>query len=54
MAMRRNKLRPSYIANGWTIEKLPNSFAEQFVYQEAALDEAGYRTAQRGFPRRAM
>ena len=46
---RRNKLLPRYTANGWTIEKRPNTFAEQYAWEATAVDAEGYCTATHGF-----
>ena len=47
--MRRARPLPTYDVNGWTIERLPNTFAERFVFLATAVDAFGYWTAKRGF-----
>lgn len=46
--MRSRKLA-TYTVNGWLVERRPNTFAEQYVYEATAVDAAGYQTAKHGF-----
>ena len=46
---RRAKSLPEFKVNGWLVEKRPNSFAEQYVWEARALDADGYLTARHGF-----
>lgn len=47
--MRRVRVLPSYTVNGWTVDKCPNTFAEEFAWQVTAVDDKGFRIAKYGF-----
>jgi hypothetical protein len=47
--MRRAAPLPTYDVNGWTIEKRPSTFAEEFAYVARTFDANGYQTAKHGF-----
>lgn len=47
-AEKRRKITCEMV-NGWSIESLPNSFAEQHRWIAVATDAEGYLTAQYGF-----
>lgn len=46
---RAGKSLPIHEVNGWIIERRPNTFVEQFVYEASAFNAEGYRIAKRGF-----
>lgn len=50
--MRRKRRDDPKFENGWLIDHLPNSFAEQFVYELRALSELGFTVEKHGFQTR--
>ena len=48
MARKGKELR-MWMVNGWLVETMPNTFAEQFRYTAEALTATGHRVERHGF-----